>query len=558
MLKAGDKIRDYVLVQYLGGGSFGEVWRAEKRTAIDSSEFALKFLRPKNDDSIESDIERVKKELKIWKRVSGLANIVGVIEADVCDGRFYIVSEFADGGSLETFLEQNRNNMSQYEAVKMIKDVLKGLENLHSQNVIHRDLKPANILIKKGVLCLADFGVSWEVKTMSATKTKTGTLQYMPPEAFEKEAKVSPHTDIWAVGVIFQQLLTGSLAFPQDSEPALLAGILFGEPEPLPNSIPRELRQIVEKALRKRREDRFQTAYEMREALDTAWRTLQARTLAEQTTSSGNSADKTLQLNQIPTEWQVPSVKPVELDEEAERQRKAEEHQLWLANEVRQKKAEDDERRRIEADKQRAAENRPPNATVEVRDLSQTKELKELNKSFENRKEEKTVAMSNSTVALNAKELIIEPEKNTPAPHSQRKIMFAGIGVGAVIFLLAGVGLFALNPFGSGSKVKVINANVIHNTNVAAPPENISATNSANTSLSETPKTAPEIPKTKEKTENPKPTPAPKQTPKQEKAEKPEAPPPTPEKQAAPPPAKKNAPKPKSDPDCMLTDSCKE
>ena len=161
MLKAGDKIKDYVLMEYLGGGTFGEVWRAEKRSEVDSSEFALKFLRPKYGEDRDKDIERVRKELKIWKRVSGLANIVAVIEADVCDGQFYIVSEFADGGSLEKHLEGRSINEEFYEeAVNIIREVLRGLENLHSQGVIHRDLKPANILIKKGVACLADFGVS--------------------------------------------------------------------------------------------------------------------------------------------------------------------------------------------------------------------------------------------------------------------------------------------------------------------------------------------------------------------------------------------------------------
>jgi len=97
MLHGGIRIGEYTLVEKLGSGGFGDVWKAEKRTALDVNWFALKFFNPK-EDGIEFD--KVGRELDVWKQLRGLRHIISVIELDRFDDYVYVVSDFADGGSL--------------------------------------------------------------------------------------------------------------------------------------------------------------------------------------------------------------------------------------------------------------------------------------------------------------------------------------------------------------------------------------------------------------------------------------------------------------------------
>lgn len=264
MLSRGDKIGEYVLLNKLGSGGFGDVWKAEKRTSLDSNYFALKFFRPKED---RIDFEIVRKELAVWKQLKGLPHIISLVELDRFEEYVYIVSDFADGGSLEKWLTDNQGKAeSEEEAIKIILQILTGLENLHEKGFVHRDLKPDNILIMNGKFCLADFGVSREIKENSKASRTTGTPEYIPPEGFASKPSVTPETDIWAIGVILQRLLTGGLSFPQEM-PALMLSILQDEPEPMPDNISKGVREIVKKALQKNRQDRFQSAHEMRQAL---------------------------------------------------------------------------------------------------------------------------------------------------------------------------------------------------------------------------------------------------------------------------------------------------
>lgn len=267
MLKTGEKIGEYVVVRHIDRGGFGDVWRVEKRAKYTTTQFALKLFHLQNERSFT--FNKIKKEIRISQKLSGLPHIISVIEADKHqDCYVYIISEYADGGSLRKWLSKNGGKAPSYEeAIKITSEILKGLEYMDGQKVVHRDLKPENILKKKEVFCLADFGISREIKTYSRATGRAGTYEYMPPEAFELKPSVSVHTDIWAVGVILQELLTGNLPFPQPL-PALFNAVLNGEPEPMPEDIPEFLREIVKKALQKERENRFQSAQEMREAIE--------------------------------------------------------------------------------------------------------------------------------------------------------------------------------------------------------------------------------------------------------------------------------------------------
>lgn len=287
MLNKGDKIGGYTLIKKVGSGGFGDVWKAEKRTVLDVNYFALKFFRPKDE---RIDFEKITKELAVWKQLRGLPHIISVIELDRFDDYIYIVSDFADGGSLDNWIKDNDGKASsEAEATKIALEILTGLENLHEKGFVHRDIKPDNILIMNGKHCLADFGVSREIKTHSKATGTAGTYEYMPPEAFGKNPSVPPQTDIWAVGVILQQLLTGELPFSEEM-PALMFSILQEPPEEMPENISEGLREIVKTALQKDREKRFQTSREMREALRNPKQFLAAKAKKEK--DSGTIVDE--------------------------------------------------------------------------------------------------------------------------------------------------------------------------------------------------------------------------------------------------------------------------
>lgn len=304
MLEKGKRVGEYVLLEKLGAGGFGEVWKAEKRTEFSTSYFAIKFFRPKDDEEI--DVSAVKREVGTWQSLNGLPNIISVIEANRFEDYVYIVSEFAEGGSLDRWLKANGGKAhSTEEAVKITQQILQGLEGMHGEGFVHRDLKPANVLLKRNIFYLADFGISRQMKTHSKTTGTAGTYEFMPPEAFEKNPSVSVHTDIWAAGAILQKLLTGHLPFPQDEIPSLMAAILMSEPEPLPETVPFELRGIVKKALQKKREDRFQSANEMREALQNALiqpKIVESQTPLQAQTLVLEDSDRTEKYKIAPTE----------------------------------------------------------------------------------------------------------------------------------------------------------------------------------------------------------------------------------------------------------------
>lgn len=261
MFSEGSQIGSYTLIKKLGRGGFGEVWLAERRTKFVTTKVAVKL---PHDEQI--DHEAVKQEATLWEQASGHPNILPIIDADEYDGQIVIVSEYAPDGSLEQWLKTH-GKMPIEKAVETTIQILDGLEFLHSRNIIHRDLKPANILLQGTTPRLADFGISRALRTTVASQSQniSGTFAYMSPEALD--GKRSIQTDVWSVGVNLYQFLTGTLPFPQKEPSALLAAIMLREFEPLPDSIPRNLKNVVTKALAKLPENRYASAIEMREDL---------------------------------------------------------------------------------------------------------------------------------------------------------------------------------------------------------------------------------------------------------------------------------------------------
>jgi len=270
MLQTGDEIGPYTLLSKLGSGSFGVVWLAEKRTVLTTIRTALKI--PLTDDL---DLDSIRREAEVWVQASGHPNVLPIIEANVYGEYAVIASEYAPDGSLETWMNLNGGRAPSIRAaIDMSAGILAGLEHLHAQSIIHRDLKPANILLQRGAPRLADFGVSRVLKSTNHKSFVSGTPAYMAPETFDGHR--SQQTDVWSVGVILYQLLSGSLPFPQTDMTSLLGGIITREPEPLPVSVPAQLQRVVERALRKKPSERYGSAEEMRRALLNASHALNA------------------------------------------------------------------------------------------------------------------------------------------------------------------------------------------------------------------------------------------------------------------------------------------
>jgi formylglycine-generating enzyme required for sulfatase activity/serine/threonine protein kinase len=261
MLRAGDQIGPYTLLSKLGRGSFGVVWLAERVTPIASTRVALKI--PLTDDV---DIDAVKREAQLWVRASGHANVLPLIEANIYDDQVVIASEYAPDGSLQDWLTRHAGAAPTLEsAVEMCRGILNGLEHLHLRGIVHRDVKPDNILLQGDTPRLADFGVSRVIRTGSQSSVVAGTPIYMAPEGFR--GKRNEQTDIWAVGVILYQLVSGRLPFEGTDWLSLMAAISTDEPAPLPQTAPAGIREVIERALSKERSRRYPKATDMRAAL---------------------------------------------------------------------------------------------------------------------------------------------------------------------------------------------------------------------------------------------------------------------------------------------------
>jgi serine/threonine protein kinase len=261
MLRPGAQIGPYTLTDKLGRGSFGVVWLAEKRTPLATTRVALKI--PHED---ELDMDAIKQEAALWAQASGHPNIIPIIEANIYDDHIVIASEYASGGSMQEWLNQHGGAAPSIDiALKVMFGILDGLEHLHTRQIIHRDLKPSNLLLQGHTPRIADFGISRIIKTTSQSITIAGTYAYMAPEAFD--GRRNEQTDIWAAGVIFYQMLSGRLPFPQKDVTSLMGAILTKFPEPLPLSISGKLQAVIARSLDKHPAQRFKSAAEMRAAL---------------------------------------------------------------------------------------------------------------------------------------------------------------------------------------------------------------------------------------------------------------------------------------------------
>ncbi len=263
----GKTISHYKILEKLGEGGMGVVYKAEdtklKRTV------ALKFLPPE----LTRDTEAKERFLREARAAAALnhSNICTIYEIDDTeDGRPFIAMEFIEGNSLKDKIKDERLKIQ--EVVEIALQIASGLQAAHEHGIIHRDMKCDNVMIaEKGVAKIMDFGLAKLSGRTQVTQegTKLGTISYMSPEQTRGE-KVDQRTDIWSLGVVLYEMVTGQLPFKGEYEQAVIYSILNEQPEPpsaLRSDLPPALEQVILKALAKNPQERYQQATELLSAL---------------------------------------------------------------------------------------------------------------------------------------------------------------------------------------------------------------------------------------------------------------------------------------------------
>ena len=258
----GKTISHYRILEKLGEGGMGVVYKAEDTTL--KREVAIKFL-PRQIASQVTERERFKIEAKAAAALDH-PNIAKTYDIEESGGQMFIVMEFIDGEELKK--KVIREQLSVNCVIDIAAQIAEGLKAAHTQGITHRDIKSSNIMVtESGQVKITDFGlakISGEVQ-LTKTGTRLGTVAYMSPEQARGEL-VDRRTDIWALGVVLYEMLTGQLPFRGEYERAVIYAILHEEPDPVTKHRPdisADLAEIVKKALQKNRENRYPSAADL-------------------------------------------------------------------------------------------------------------------------------------------------------------------------------------------------------------------------------------------------------------------------------------------------------
>ena len=271
MITKGQKINDrYEIIRSIGEGGMANVYLGHD--IILDRNVAIKVLR----GDLSNDEKFVRRFQREALSASSLAhpNIVEMYDVGEDDGTYYIVMEYVEGKTLKQLLKK-RGSLTLSEAIDIMSQLTDGMAHAHNSYIIHRDLKPQNIMIKDdGQIKITDFGIAMALNATQLTQTNSvmGSVHYLPPEqASGKGCTIK--SDIYSMGIIFYELLSGSLPFRGDNAVEIA---LKHMKEPLPNlrdenpSIPQSIVNIIKRSTAKNPKNRYDTAREMHEDLLTA------------------------------------------------------------------------------------------------------------------------------------------------------------------------------------------------------------------------------------------------------------------------------------------------
>ena len=259
----------YEILQLLGEGGMGAVYKALDRE-VDRT-VALKLIRPELASN-PTILARFKQELLTAHQVTH-KNVIRIYDLSEADGVKFITMEYVEGSDLRHILIDN-GKLAPERAIEIIRQVCVALEAAHTAGVIHRDLKPQNIMqeSKTGRILVMDFGLarSTESDGMTQTGALLGTIEYMSPEQ-SMGKQLDQRSDIFAVGLIFYEMLTGKTPYKADTAMASLLRRNQERAIPaavLDSSVPKGLSDIVAKCLERDLENRYQNVQEILEDLD--------------------------------------------------------------------------------------------------------------------------------------------------------------------------------------------------------------------------------------------------------------------------------------------------
>ena len=275
---SGREISNYKILSQIGKGGMGSVYLAEDKRL--ERQVAIKFL----DNKLSLDKDRLKRFVLEAKTASALnhPNIITIYEVDKVEGNQYIVTEYIEGDTLNKNLKSESPKL--IELLKIAIQIASALDAAHSAGIVHRDIKPDNIMVRPdGLVKVLDFGIAKlserktdldsedkiTVKTMTKPGMLIGTASYMSPEQARGKA-VDTRTDIFSFGVVLYLMFSGELPFEGETPSDIVASILKEQPKDLNGfnkNLPTELKTIIEKALAKEKNERFQTSAEILEKL---------------------------------------------------------------------------------------------------------------------------------------------------------------------------------------------------------------------------------------------------------------------------------------------------
>src|SRR6266404_6226726 len=254
--------RRYLIQRKLGSGGMADVYLADDQEL--GRQVALKMLneRHASDDQF---VERFRREAQ---SAAGLnhPNIVSIFDRGRAEGTYYIAMEYLDGRTLKELLVRNGPTPIPI-AIDYARQILGALSFAHRNGIIHRDIKPHNIVVGgDGRLKVTDFGIARSgASQMTEAGSIVGTAQYLSPEQ-ARGAPVDPRSDLYSLGIVLYEMLTGNVPFTGDTPLEIAMKHLSEVPVPpseLRDDVPDDLDLVVLRALAKDPEDRYQTADEM-------------------------------------------------------------------------------------------------------------------------------------------------------------------------------------------------------------------------------------------------------------------------------------------------------